>query len=515
MKKLILAFLLISSTAFGQSIDSTQIQLKTNGGLAGDTSNSLAVAVARSSSAPSSPVTGQLWCDTTLTPCTLKQYNGSTWVAPQVNAAITTQTDTSSFPAGPVDGQIFFSASPPSLWVYSATLSSWATFGQPMVTSAANIRDVYTGTLVSAPGAMTATGSATAGSLGAGTYSYKLTCRTATGGETTGGTVSNTVTPGSSKSTDLSSIPTCTGGTTTNRNVYRSLSGAAATGPWYWVKNIADNTTTTGINDGLADASVGQLAPDINFSAPLPGSWATINNSSSTATGGCGGTGSSRGTLACYAGVSGLTQPTTTDSAVVRGSLSIASYSSGNYTVQYRVKQISQNGDTYLAVNSPAVFELRNGTADNNPRVALQFGGSNGGNCNLGSFLTFPLSGSNRAYTILQYRTTVGGATSSSSFCFLAQNPYPEINTVPFWIRLVKRSGTINLYTSQDGITWSPIWQCSGTTNLTTSLCSIDSADFGGSNMDHIEIPVGLSTWFTAQPNKGWLEIDNFTLTVN
>ena len=111
MKKFLLSILfLFAFPALSQAVDSSQMKLGTNGGLVGDAANALWVGVYRAASAPSSPVTGALWCDTTLSPCTLKQYTGSVWVAPQVNAAITTQADTSSFPGSPVDGQIFYSA---------------------------------------------------------------------------------------------------------------------------------------------------------------------------------------------------------------------------------------------------------------------------------------------------------------------------------------------------------------------------------------------------------------------
>ena len=270
MKQLLLALALLSLPALGQQVDSSQVKLKTNGGLSGDASNALSVTVYRGISAPSSPLAGAEWCDTNTTPCILKQYNGSVWQIPLTPASVATQADTSSFPGSPSDGQIFFSASPPSLWVYSTTLGAWATFAMPLVTSAANIRDVYTAAVIGGGtiAAPTVAASATAGSLSAGAYVYKVSCRNSTGGETSysRATQSASVSPGGSKSTDLSSIPTCsTGGTT--RSIYRSKTNT--TSELYWAATIADNTTTT-LNDGVADSALKGLMPDIDFSAALP-----------------------------------------------------------------------------------------------------------------------------------------------------------------------------------------------------------------------------------------------------
>lgn len=511
MKKILLAVLLLALPAAAQQVDSSQVKLKTNGGLTGDTTNSLAVGVYRGTSSPSSPVTGQLWCDTTLSPCTLKQYTGSTWSAPQVNAAITTQTDVSSFPGSPVDGQIFFSKAEKLLWVYNSTTSLWYAIGTSYTTSGANIQDVYTGTLVSAPGAATATASGTAGSLSAGTYSYKITCRTASGGETTGGTVSNTITSLVSKSVDLSAIPTCSGGTTTNRNIYRTKVNQAATGPWYWVQNIADNTTTTGINDGLADASALLLAPDINFSAPLPGAWATINNSTSTVTGGCGSTGASRNSMACFGGTPGLVLPSaiTSDAAMVRASLDISAYSTGNYTIQFRVKQVSLNGDTYTTIKAPSLFGMRTGTADNAIRFLVTGSSAiNSGGC--GSVAaTWPLSGSVHTENCFYGRTSVGG--SATNYLGVS-NPFPQADALPIYFRVVRKNGYLNSYVSSDAVTWSVMALCTGATNTTTA-CSY-GATYSASSVDHFEFPLACGN-NTAQTNAGWLEIDSFTLTVN
>jgi hypothetical protein len=496
VKKSLLAFLLLAVPAFGQVIDSSQAKLKTNGGLAGDTANALAVAVYRGTSAPGTPVTGQLWLDTNTTPPILKEYTGSVWNIPLTPASVATQADTSSFPATPTDGQIVFSASPPSLWIYSSTLGAWATFAMPLVTSAANIRDVYTAAVIAAPGAPTVAASGTAGSLSAGAYLYKVTCRNSTGGETTGGTTSASVSPGSSKSTDLSAIPTCaTGGIT--RGIYRTKTNTSS--PFYWVANIADNTTTT-LNDGLADASAIVLAPDINFSAALPGSW-TITNLQTK--GGCGGTGATRGSMVCYNETGAAHPGTATDGAVPRGNLSIVAYTSGNYTMQYRVKQLSQNGDTYPSVLNPSFFGMRVGTGDNAVSIVVTAGYDGSGV----SFTTPPNS-SNHPSLYASGRNATGASTYAAG---AFGNAYPEVDAWPMWVRVIRRGATIQIFTSANAVDWQPYYMCSGA-NVTNAQCGWGVL----AGTDHVELPIFACGASTCTADKGpWLEIDSFTLTVN
>lgn len=504
--------LLLSGPVFGQAVDSSQMKLKTNGGLTGDTASALAVGIYRATSAPSSPVTGQLWCDTTLSPCTLKQWDSSAWIAPQVNAAITTQADTSSFPGSPVDGQIFYSKTPRALWVYDSTAAAWTAIGYTSFQSGANILDTYNGTLVSTVGAATAATSGTAGSLSAGTYSYKITCRTASGGETTGGTASNTITSLVSKSADLSSIPTCSGGTTTNRNVYRTKVNLAATGPWYWVGNIADNSTTT-FHDGLADSSAVGLAPDVNFSAPLPGSWTVLNVGSFTS-GGCGGTGGTRGTMVCYNGANGAPGlvGTTTDGVNLRASLDISSYSTGNYTILLRYKLWGQNGDNFPTATSTAIFGMRYGTADNAQRFYMHMGQVSGSN-----EFTSPFSSSNRGIWFANVRATVGG-TSYGNGNFQLNNPFPEMDAFPYYLKVVRRGGNLQVYHSSDSVIWTPVSSVATTANNTSLAASFNAGAnsnvIGNSSLNHVEIPMATSSGSGAGAGP-WVEIDSFSLTVN
>lgn len=501
--ELVLAIVLIlwATGALGQSVNSDQIKKKTDGGLVGDTAKALAVGIVRASSAPSSPVTGQLWCDTTLSPCTLKQYTGSTWIAPQVNAAITTQADVSSFPGSPVDGQIFYSKAERYLWVYDSTAALWRAIGTTLTQSGGNIVDTYTAAVITAPAsAPTAATSGTAGSTGSGSYSWKVTFRNANGGETTPSAASNVVTPGASKSADLSSIP-LGGAGTTQRNIYRTASGNGNTGPWLYVGNIADNTTTT-YHDGAADGAL--PVPDINFSGAMPGTWVARIPGGTATTGGCGTT--SRNTLACYAGTTGLTVAyNVSNDGGARATLDISAYSTGNYTAQYKITRLSGTGDYNTTVVSPAFAGMRRGTADNAIRIVGTIGGAAGG----GAEITLPFSSSNHSRAILTGRSSAAGSSSDFSFW---NNPWPEIDALPIWVRWVRRGSTLLGYWSTNGSEWTNSVSCTNGTN-TNSGCTFGAAYTGATNFDNITLE--MMSGAVARGNTGWIEIKDFTLKVD
>lgn len=505
MKRIVLVFALLAAPLLGQAVDSSQMKLKTNGGLTGDTASALAVAPYRGSSAPSSPVTGQLWCDTTTTPCVMKTYDGSTWVQP-LSVGVPTQADPGTLPASPSDGQMFFSKNPYALFIYDGTAGKWVTTPWPMTPTGASIIDTYSATAITDPGASTATiaSSATAGSTGAGGYSYKITYYSSSGGETLPSVVTNSVTPGASKSIDLSSIPT--GGTgTVGRRIYRCKSGQNGSGPWYYLTSIADNSTTT-YHDGAADSTLIAYAPTINYSAALPGAWTVQLGASYAGGGGCGIT--TRNTLACYATLM-QSLPTTTDNAVARLALDITTYASGNYTIQYRVYQASQMGDANLGIVSPVIVGLRNGTADNAIRWAEALGGCGAGCGGGGTLITMPISSSNHPNRSAQLRSTVGG---SSGFSLIGINPWPQVDSLPIWIRVVKRGAYINVYWSSDGVQWAPGVNCTSANN-TSSVCALNNAL--GAGTTQFEIAYAYSFYNIAQTAGSWIEIDNFTLTVN
>ncbi len=481
--------------------DHVKIQSSNTGSLAGDTNKALVVAVYRGTSAPGGALSaGMLWLDTNTTPPILKEYTGSVWNIPLTPASVAVQNDLSSFPGTPTDGQIFFAKSPHALCAYDGTATTWYCWTMPYNVSAASIVDVYTAAVIGGGtiAAPTVAASATTGSLSAGAYLYKVSCRNSTGGETSASraTASASVSPGSGKSTDLSAIPTCsTGGTT--RSIYRTKTGT--TSPYYWVYTLADNTTTT-LNDGVADTALKGLMPDIDFSAALPGSWTMLNLATN---GGCGGTGSSRASLVCYNGGLATLDDAgiSTDGANPRLSLSIASYSSGNYTLQYRLKQASQNGDTYLTMNDPIAGGLRQGTGDNAIRVAYGIGNGN-------TAVTMPLSSSNHPYLGYSDRTTTGGSSVSG----IADTNWPQVDALPMWFKVVRKSSSLQIFSSGDQVNWTPFLVNTTPGNTNTGLSTTDSA----AATDHFEIPFSLSSGAAQSAGNGpWIEIDNFTLTVN
>lgn len=87
-----------------------------------------------------------------------------------------------------------------------------------------------------------------------GTYTYRISMVDIGGNESGGGATSNVVTLSSQKGA-LTGISTGFGGTA-SRNIYRTL-GTDSAGPWFFVGNIPDNTTTT-FTDNVADGSLGK-----------------------------------------------------------------------------------------------------------------------------------------------------------------------------------------------------------------------------------------------------------------
>ena len=256
------------------------------------------------------------------------------------------------------------------------------------------------------------------------------------------------------------------------------------------------------MNDGVADSALKGLMPDIDFSAALPGSWTVTNLQTN---GGCGGTGASRASIVCYNG--GLAtvamNSATSDTSVPRASLSIASYSSGAYTMQMRFKQISQEGDSNLTVTNPPLCGLRNGTADNSPRITLSLAAS--------GTVVLPFTSSNHSSVYFTERTTVAGAAGAT----YAGNVWPEADAMPFYVRFVRRGATVNFYTSADGVNWEMgmASACSGSTN-TNAGCSLSTSS-GSSSMDHVEIPYGMSYSAQSASNGPWIEVDQFTMQTN
>lgn len=109
---------------------------------------------------------------------------------------------------------------------------------------------------IPAPGAPTATVSATEGSVDVGTHSYKVTF-VDDYGETAGGTASSQITVATSgKLVNLTAVPKSLDGVVRTRKIYRTKAGD--NGEYYLVGEIMDNTTLT-FDDDIADNALGEL----------------------------------------------------------------------------------------------------------------------------------------------------------------------------------------------------------------------------------------------------------------
>lgn len=109
-----------------------------------------------------------------------------------------------------------------------------------------------------AGGAPTVAAVAMVGSgLGTGSYSYKLSQLNALGQESALSTVSATVTPTAGQAINIT-IPALGTGAVAYR-IYRTLSGAGGTGPWYWIDDAIAGTYT-------------DVMPDSDVTGPMRGS---------------------------------------------------------------------------------------------------------------------------------------------------------------------------------------------------------------------------------------------------
>jgi hypothetical protein len=517
----VLALLLLSATAFGQQVNSDQLKLKTNGGLIGDASKSIVVAPYRGTSAPASPVTGQMWCDTNTTPCILKQYDGAAWNATTSVSVISSQADLSSFPASPSNGQLFYDQSHFMLWIWNSTASAWyATNGSGSHTGSA-IVDNFTGTTITDPtlGSMTAADNATAGNLTVGAHSFKVGCENSTGGSTNPTAYTPSVTFTASHSFNLSSIPTCSGGpTTTRRQVYMSKAAQQTSGPWWWVYTIADNSTTSlTANVGLADANLVLLAPKNNYSAALNARWTVTNTTASTTTGGCGATGSS---IACYSSNSTAGQWNATSDPTVRVALDVTSYNTGDYTIQYRIVNFGLTSSSADGTfTNPTLGGMRVGSADNTILVSMAAGCTSmaGNACYYGNAQswgswTSPLTvGNNFVATWATRRSTganfdqQGYACSFNPQTAFAGQPFPIIDAVA-WVKFVKKGTKLAGYVSGNGRDWMLVTLRSA--NGATGYWDATSA-----NPTQFEVDIMQSGGGSAV--RYYVEFDSFTLTVN
>ena len=63
------------------------------------------------------------------------------------------------------------------------------------------------------------------------------------------------------------------------------------------------------------------------------------------------------------------------------------------------------------------------------------------------------------------------------------------------------------------GVNWNPYPACSGANN-TAAACALQAA-MGATSFDHVELPVSLASTAQGAGTGYWMEIDNFTVTVN
>ena len=126
------------------------------------------------------------------------------------------------------------------------------------------------GTVAAPTTAPTAALVAVAGLIDNGTHAYVKTDVTALG-ESLPSAVSNVVTTSTSSNGQVSLTTVAVGSTgVTSRKIYRSKAGTGATGPFYLLTTLANNTATT-FTDNVADASLGAVAPTVGAQNGAPG----------------------------------------------------------------------------------------------------------------------------------------------------------------------------------------------------------------------------------------------------
>ncbi len=420
MKKLIaalvLALLLPPASALGQSVGASQIRKKADAGLVADSANALAVGIYRGASAPGSPVTGQLWQDTSTTPATLKAWNGSAWEIPPTGSAVV-QADLSSLPGSPYDGEIVWVSSLRRAIVYDSATTSWYYLDatdRKAVSSydlSAHLSSAVLTPPSTAPTLAVGTGVSTAGS-----HVCAVTFYNSTGGETTPGPSSDPLTTTAVQGIDLTNIPTGGAGTV-GRRVYCSEAGNST--PLFYAGTITDNTTAA-LTVSKSDAALLFSAPDANFSAPVPSGWTVRRpNSDDPTYGGCGSTGTTLlcASLAFVNGSSSATNGVRLTYEVTDGS--------GNWRATFKVVRAAAGFvGTQSIINYSNVFAI---AASANNVDAPEMRG-------LGAYTT--ASGGINAWTDddapNRFARAVGGAWGNSVSA--SASVFRWVWSVPFWL---------------------------------------------------------------------------------
>jgi hypothetical protein len=484
MKKLIAALsllalvLLVAASALGQSVGASQIRRKADGGLVADAANALTVGITRSGTAPTSPVSGQLWLDTSAAPAILKTWNGSTWEIPPNGSALT-QATMASLPGSPSDGQIVWISSLRRAVVWDATAARWYYLdasGREAQADYSLEGAGYSSSFLAAPGATTGSVSA-GGSVTVGTHVCATTFYNSTGGETTPGTETSVLTTTGGQQTLALAIPT--GGTgTRGRRVWCSKANTAS--PLLLIGTVDDNTTTS-FNVTIADGSYGTAsAPDVDYSAPIPAGWSVFLDDATL--GGCGSTGSS---LLCAAHVFDTIAAGSAGPRLFYGVVG----SPPNWSVSFKVARFDRGftgnaaatGDGY---QQPPVVVLSN---SNVVAAASMWAGAFYGYTSGSAIPPNPVKPLGIGY----HRRLSGAAWTNTPSN--QTGPWPLLSGVPFYVHVgAGTDGGNFLYSpqiSQDGRRWKPFMYTtfsSSATPCSNSLCATDEMSFVGIALERV-----------------------------
>lgn len=472
MKKLVSIFGLIllsfSQIANSQTVGASQIKKKTNGGIVADSANALAVGVYRNTSAPSSPVTGQLWCDTNTTPCTLKTYSGTDWVVTPNLSTVTVGDTLADAPGSPTDGQFFFTRNPRVLWIYDGSAAKWYGGTGFSTATAFNIPTETlssTQTIATPTDPITGMAYAANGGIRSGfTFSFKYTCVTSTGGETLASPASATYTSNTAQGKVTMTVPGCPGGTA-KRYIYSTKENAALTGPWYQIGVINDNTTSSFTWDTYnwgqpnyywtsnMDNPYGNTEPAQSYTGALPADYSVWNGiadywpnhpSHPEYSGGCGVTANAQ--IYCRNSFTGGLISSTYFDPYVALRRNLTSYATQNYTIQYRMTY----GFRPPTDNSISNYDFISGMCETNSKGTKGFW-SYFANCGAGCSTNYP---------VLWVRYTVGtgknaGANTNTS---MGYPWFTRTNGHILWVRIMHvYSANIHYYYvfySVDGSLW-------------------------------------------------------------
>lgn len=442
MKKLLtlLALLAFTLPAAGQSVGASQIKKKADAGIVADSANALALGVYRGTSAPASPVTGQLWLDTTTTPATLKAWGGSSWTIPP-NGSMLAQAELTSFPADPTDGQMVWIRSLKRVVVYDAVAAAWYYLdsqGRVAGTDYSLETAGYSSTFLTPPATPTAA-TASGGSMTNGTHVCGVTFYNSTGGETLPVVFApalNTTTP---KTINMDFE--AGGAAVAGKRIYCSKANTAT--PLFLVTSINDASTTTYAVTGADSSFLTQTAPDTDFSAPLPSGW--VFYWPDYTYGGCGSTGA---TLLCAAykvdapgtGVSGLRlfYPIPAPSTPWRASWRVIRALGGfpGFTTGWAVRPVWTVSRSYTDVAPVGRCGRLTVPSNTDP---------------------LPFSTTNTPALGSSYRSE--GAAWVSIGSPITHRPWPPFMTVPFYLTVAMlKDGTSHVYRgqgSQNGKDWT------------------------------------------------------------